>query len=232
MSSYYRSILNVQGSAFASTNSFEFDGINDYVDTNATLVGTTFSISAWFKVANTTDHQSIFSTRENTISTSRGVDVYIQSDVLTFRIYNNGGTAVTQAFTDLGWNHVLYVYDGTTLEGFLNGVSIGSVTASYSTSTESLKFGHMIPSVTYAEANIDEVALFYSDESANVSTIYNGGVPNDLTSLSPFSWWRMGEAANYAGGQWTLTDQGSGGNDGTSTTLPAPPAQPSTDVPT
>ena len=41
----------------------------------------------------------------------------------------------------------------------------------------------------------------------------------------------MGEAANYSGGQWILTDQGSGGNNGTSSTIPAPPAQPSTDVP-
>ena len=80
---------------------------------------------------------------------------------------------------------------------------------------------------------MDEVSVFDSELSASdVTTIYNGGTPNDISSLSPVSWWRMGEEANYSGGTWTLTDQGSGGNDGTSTTIPAPPAQPSTDVPT
>ena len=42
----------------------------------------------------------------------------------------------------------------------------------------------------------------------------------------------MGEEANHTGREWILTDQGSGGNNGFSDTLPAPPAQPSTDVPT
>jgi hypothetical protein len=81
--------------------------------------------------------------------------------------------------------------------------------------------------------NIDEASVFNIElSSTEVTNIYNSGVPNDISSLSPVSWWRMGEAANYSGGQWTLTDQGSGGNNGTSSTIPAPPAQPSTDVPT
>ena len=79
---------------------------------------------------------------------------------------------------------------------------------------------------------IDEVGFFNDDQSANISTIYGTGIPNDLSLYSPISWYRMGEAANYSGGQWTLTDQGSGGNDGTSLNIPAPPTQPSTDVPT
>ena len=52
MSSNYRSILNAQGSSFASTNSFTFDGSSDYVDMGNTLDFTNtdaFSISCWFK---------------------------------------------------------------------------------------------------------------------------------------------------------------------------------------
>ncbi|MDB4326249.1 LamG domain-containing protein [bacterium] len=210
--------------SFTNTKSILLDGIDDYVDFNTTIVGTTFSISAWFKVANTTDLQPIVSTRENSISTSKGIDIYVQNNILTFRIYRNGGTSVTQAFTDLGWNHVLYVYEGTTLEGFLNGVSIGSVVGTYATGTQTLKAGIFVPSSAYAETNIDEVALFYTDESANASTIYNSGVPNDISSLSPVSWWRCGDGDTSP----TLTDNGSGGNDGTMTNFTTF----STDVPT
>jgi alkaline phosphatase len=40
---------------------------------------------------------------------------------------------------------------------------------------------------------IDEVAIWDSDQSSNLSTIYNSRVPADLSALSPLSWWRMGE---------------------------------------
>ncbi len=194
--------------SFSNTKSIELDGMDAYADFNTTIVGTTFSISAWFKVANTTDLQPIVSTRENSISSSKGIDIYIQSDILTFRIYNNGGTSVTQAFTDLGWNHVLYVYDGTTLKGFLNGVSIGSAVGTYATGTQTLKTGIFIPSSVYAQANIDEVALWSSDESSNISSIYSSSGAVDLSSLSPVSWWR------FEGTGTTAIDSGSGGNDG------------------
>ena len=217
--------------SFADTKSFQFDGITDYINTNTTIVGTTFSISAWFKVANTTDLQPIVSTRENSISTSKGIDVYIQSDTLTFRVYRNGGTSVTQSFTDLGWNHVLYVYNGTTLEGFLNGISIGSAIGTYATSTQTLKTGIFVPSSEYAETYIDEVALFYTDESANVSTIFNGGVPNDLTALNPILWYRMGEEATWNGSKFVLDNQGSIGGTATSIGLNASDPNPTTDVP-
>ena len=65
------------------------------------------------------------------------------------------------------------------------------------------------------EGNIDEVSIFDTDQSANVSTIYNSGIPNDLTELSPLHWYRMGEDASFNGTNWTIPDQ-VGTNDGTS----------------
>ena len=48
-------------------------------------------------------------------------------------------------------------------------------------------------------ARIDEVALWASDESANVAAIYNSGSPHDLSLLSsaPDHWWRMGDGDTY-----------------------------------
>ena len=85
----------------------------------------------------------------------------------------------------------------------------------------------------YLDGLVDELSYFSSAlSSTDIETIYNNGVPNNLNELStlPTIWYRMGEEANYAGGEWTLTDQGSGGNDGTSDTLP--PEAISTDVQT
>ena len=61
--------------------------------------------------------------------------------------------------------------------------------------------------------------LIQNLSQSDITIIYNSGVPNDLSSLNPLSWWRMGDEANFTGGVWTLTDQGSGGNDGTSNAM-------------
>lgn len=199
-------------SSFSNTQSIELDGIDDYVDFNKTIAGTTFSISGWFKVANTTDLQPIISTRENSISSSRGIDVYVQSNILTFRVYYLGATAVTTAFTDTGWNHFMYVYDSTTLKAYLNGSSIGTAVGSYGTGTQTLKAGKFVPLNETSEMNIDEVALWSSDESSNIGSIYSASGAIDLISLSPLNWWRFEEGSGT-----TATDSGTGGNDGTLT---------------
>jgi hypothetical protein len=52
---------------------------------------------------------------------------------------------------------------------------------------------------------------------SEVTNLYNGGVPTDLTSLSPYGWWRNGDGDTYP----TIIDHGSGGNDGTMTNMVA-----------
>jgi hypothetical protein len=46
---------------------------------------------------------------------------------------------------------------------------------------------------------IDEFSLFDSDVSSNISNIYNGGLPFDLSTLGtpPTNWWRMGDDDTY-----------------------------------
>ncbi len=256
MSRYYRSILNAQGSSFASTKSFTFDGNTDFVDcgdpSNLSFGnGTTdspFSISAWFKVSSVGTTQFLVGKRLLASGPSNRYEylIYIASSgVIGFSIYDGAsvkrrgrksGNGVVSSDT---WHHVVGTYNGVGgtnanlgLKVYLDGVQVDTANSNNNTYTamensiEPFKIGEV------TGGNIDEVAVFNSELSQpDIDAIYGTGVPNDLTSLSPLSWWRMGEEANYAGGTWTLTDQGSGGNDGTSTSLPAPPTEPSTDVP-
>ena len=64
--------------------------------------------------------------------------------------------------------------------------------------------------------NIDEVAVFNSELSqSDVTTIYNSGVPNDISSMSGLvSFWRMGDGSVYP----TINDE-IGSNDGTMTNM-------------
>ena len=60
------------------------------------------------------------------------------------------------------------------------------------------------------DVKLDEVAIWSSDQSANVSSIYNSGSPFDLSLLgvAPAHWWRMGDGDTYP----TLSDNISGTN--------------------
>jgi len=83
----------------------------------------------------------------------------------------------------------------------------------------------VVDSASPFQGGIDEVSVFTSELSqSNITSIYNSGVPNDISSLSPLSWWRCGDGDTAP----TLTDNGSGGNNGTMTNF----STFSTDVPT
>ena len=57
---------------------------------------------------------------------------------------------------------------------------------------------------------VDELALWGSDQSANINEIYNSGSPRDLSLLTspPEHWWRMGDGDVFP----FLDDSGSVGN--------------------
>ena len=258
MSSNYRSILNVQGSSFASTNSFIFDGNSDFVDCglNANLsFGNTssdfpFTFSLWVKVDDLSTSHGLIKRGDFSTTNNREQVFYIGSDGAIYNhIYSNGQSLNRRGRkTSAGiispntWYHIAWTYNGQGGTNASNGIKIyldsnrvdnannqkNSYGAMKNTNTP-FKIGEFI------NGNMDEVSVFNSELSggfagSDIETIYNNGVPNDLSSFNPISWWRMGEEATYAGGAWTLVDQGSGSNNGSSTTLP--PEALSTDVPT
>ena len=252
MSSNYRSILNVQGSSFENVNSFTFDGNNDYIESVSTYSEldsqTKATFSFWIKP--TLNQSGILFHIPRNASVAQGqVLCYLDTNYRVRWSMDTAsyfGNSLVNVITLDAWNHILICIDLTQSASqdknrvFINGVNKTAVSnletrTAFSTSTDSLvigeeKLGYLTPFL----GNMDEFAIWSGTDLRNdVATIYNGGIPNDLNNnglAAPTTWFRMGEAANYAGGEWTLTDQGSGGNDGTSDTLP--PEALSTDVPT
>jgi len=67
--------------------------------------------------------------------------------------------------------------------------------------------------------NIDEFAIWNSSlTQENITSIYGGGTPSSISSLSPISHWRMGEDATFST-NWSLPDNGSASNTGTSANM-------------
>jgi len=120
------------------------------------------------------------------------------------------------------WHHIMVTYDGGSTGSssgdinsyysrftvFLDGVDITSNgTWSHSNygytgsvDPDNLRVGRYA-SGNYMQGNcrVDELAVWGSDQSANISDIYNSGSTHDLSTLTtaPDHWWRMGDGDTY-----------------------------------
>ena len=223
--------------AFTNTYSVDFDGTDDYADCGDVTTlnsASAFTFSGWVKFPNTTDVAHCMS---KYLNVSNRIHIAVVSNVLYFNISNGGSQYGQVAFTNTDWCHIAMIYDGSLsgnsnrLKVYINNVQqsltfTGTIQATTpNLSGQSLRFWNQ--STTYGAGLCDEYALFNSAlTTEQLTTIYNGGTPTDLTSLNPVGWWRMGD--NDGGTGTTITDQGSGGNDATLTNGPTF----STNVPT
>ena len=167
---------NQENSSKNDNYGLTYNGSNEYIDTGDAFTSlTSFSISAWFKSDDTsTAAQAIVSSRINSIGTSQGLDLYVSSNTLVSRVFNNGATEVTTAFTDTAsWHHVVMTYNGTTLELFLDNVSQGTATGVYTNSAANWLIGKWNAGANYFDGSISELAVFdYALTSTQISTLY------------------------------------------------------------
>ena len=219
--------------------SVDFDGTDDYMDcggasafsfTDGAGNDSPFSISAWVKFDDTNRERLVSkdtstSSREFLFGTnnSNKVNMLLGTATTNLDIQNN----TTLNTTD--WFHVVSTYDGSGsasgLKVYVNAdassltdSSLGSYAGMPSTSGN-LEIGRFANGHSFFNGLVDEVAIFnYELTSSQVSDIYNSGSPADISSLSPLGWWRMGDDDSGTG--TTITDQGSGGNNGTLTNGP------------
>lgn len=216
-------------SSFTNTKSIALDGVDDFVDcgsVSAINSASTVSVSYWGKKTASNKYLLVGSQ----MSSTNGLWLIWWNDGNVYFAARNGniGFASYALSFDTNWHHFIGVYNGSSLKIYIDGILSATSTTSIpstlsSTAGNDFNIGYL--QSQYASGNIDEVSVFNSELSASdVTSIYNSGVPNDLTSLSPVSWWRCGDGDTSP----TLTDNGSGGNDGTMTNF----STFSTDVPT
>lgn len=217
------------GGGFTNTYSLDFDGIDDYVDTGITTTGTNnVSTSCWINTTETfayTLSRCAFGGSDNTFGANytlgRLGSAFSSPNDMKVRVFNTLGST---KLNDGNWHNIIYTYDYTSKEVkvYVDGNTTPEISATVSLFTsKKIAIGwNGVTSSYHFEGNIDECALWYSVLGASdVSAIYNSGTPTDLSDLSPVGWYRMGDNATWDGSNWTLVDQGSGGNNGTSVNM-------------
>ena len=220
------------GSAIQNDFSLDFDGTNSWLDIGdiSSLTGSqaNLSLSYWVKETSSTAHQGHLGSEGSTL----GAIIFFAGNWYFYNWKTGSEDLVVSRPTTGVWHSVIVTMNNSYQKLFVDGVLRYYNTASGSTLStlyNDFNVGKDRNNV-YANAKIDEVALYQSTLSdggvtstgttatGDVADIYNSGVPTDLTSYSPVGWWRMGD--NDSGTGTTVTDQGSGGNDGTLTNSP------------
>lgn len=195
---------------------------------NGSGSGDAWSISMFFKGSNASQGQTILYFGDNDVINGGYIQVMQVnsggSKILRLKYGTNNNNLRIQSpagsITSGTWHHILITYDGGTTGSssadmsdyygrfkiFIDG---SEQTANNSNSNygytgsldpDNFRVGRF-SSGNYMRdgSKVDELALWDSDQSANISEIYNSGQPFDLTTLSfkPKHWWRMGDGDTY-----------------------------------
>jgi len=187
---------------FVNTYSASFDGVDDhlYFGTSATnrdvALGTTdFALSMWF-YPDTTTQDFIF---QNTGGSGRA---YINNGTFTLKGY---GTQVdiTSAYSINTWYHLVIERTSGTQKIYIDN-QLKSTESSQINTFNVASFGYRSTGFFFG-GKMDEISFHSQGLSASdVSAIYSGGSPDDLTGLyNTTNWWRMGDSASGS----TILDQ-------------------------
>ena len=207
-----------------------FDGVDDYLDAgNITALNSTsaFTISMWINFENVTGSVVMSPFTSGTSTSSRIEFVFNNINELRFGVDGsvNSCTLNISSPTDYrstdAWHNIIGTYDGTNVTLFFDGSQVATTTTSVPSTTSSTHGNDTTigrrtlgGGSFYFNGLVDEVAIWGSVLSASdITSIYNNGTPNVLSSYNPVGWWRMGDDDGGAG--TTITGQGSGGNDAT-----------------
>ena len=167
-----------------STKSMEFDGSDDYLQLSEPFSYTNHTITSWFKTDTNSVTQLIFDAADTNVD---GVRVWFDSSArLKYRVGGDSGASTLTSPTDLEanrWYNFTCTYNGATQTMYIDGVSVGSQSATRTISTTTnatIGKGSYVDNF-YVNGKITEVGAFNRALTAlEVASLYNQGMPTNL----------------------------------------------------
>jgi hypothetical protein len=214
-----------------SPYALDFDGTNDYIglgNDSSLRITTAMTISCWIKTTNSGNNTIIG--RELGSGTGRDWKLYLNNGNVLFWCSADGTagdiTVLTSSSTvnDGNWHNLIAVNDGTNqyiyIDGNLNNSNSGGQTINASTTNNYI--GSKNGNTFFFNGSISNVSIWNAGlTSAQVTEIYNEGVPSNLNNHSAYSnlvsWWQLGSNSSF-NTNWTVLDE-KGSNNGTSVNM-------------
>lgn len=224
---------------FSNMASLEFGGTDEYVEgptmSSAGTFTDQFTVALWFKWSNldTPDQwQGIANANTNWSSLQDGWGLF-WNNATTLRAYINSYSSnfvqATISDPDGDWTFIAMTYEGTQIELYVNGSSVGtdSLTGDITAQSSNIEIGRTAntntPAADHTIGHIDEFSIWNSaPEASEIEALYNNGTPQPLntdvdgyvSSSSLRLWWRCGDL-NDSNGADGIQDQSLNGNHGT-----------------
>ena len=199
-----------------------FNGTSQYVSTGIySIYAAPYTISAWIKPS-ATQTAGLVAQRNGCGPGNESYILTMESNVL--KLYaGNVSTAQTGTIQNNVWTHVVGIYNGSTLQLYVNGAQSGTPTAatpaSSATATQIGKDGGTCTS--YFRGSIDDVRIYNRALSATeIQKLYQAGTGVTLDTSNPQAltggglvghWSFDGKYVNWATGQ-ALDSSGNGRN--------------------
>jgi hypothetical protein len=203
------------GGAYPNFFSGSFDGSDDHLLVDERSLAPSdgdCTISLWFNSASlpgSANFDYMFSLTNGTAVFGADRAVGIRGTGTDAQIVCNAygpSSGYNQPFTNTSisadrWYHVAAIFSASagTVRVYLDGVDKGtqSITIAVINDARYSKTaigGMLYLASGYFNGKIDEVSVFHSAlSSSDIESIYNDGVPGDLSTLSPKGWWRNGD---------------------------------------
>jgi hypothetical protein len=196
---------------------FNFDGVDDYTDSNTTIsVPTDFSVSWWMKTSQTGGGR-VFAWGFTRFA-------YLNSLIgkLNFTVDGDGtgSTYSTTNINDNKWHHITYVVSGNTQTLYVDGVQEATATETTNTTATSVKLASDYSVGGDYEGLLDDWRLYSRTLSAaEVRGLYNTGAGSKLNASSIVSgpssgligWWTF-DGKNMTNNVADSSGQGNHGN--------------------
>ena len=188
-----------------------------------------YTISCWVKSNVAVSPETILTVRKNVsgsvynklmLTYNAGTDSYRAR--MDLRDDNNTTALETSDATNLvvrnQWNHVAVVIDrtATKLYVYVNGVvtgtgtDISSIGAFTDITDVAIGYDTFSGGRFYFDGQMSNLAIFKQAlNQTQIDSIYNDGMPSDISSLNPAAWYKLDQSANWeadTSGNWQIPD--------------------------
>ncbi len=199
----------------AYPQSFNFDGVADYVELGSLVnLGTVHTISWWEKsdgldredfIANPSSSSQIYGPKPSVL-------FYKAANVSSYML-NGNAEPLNVNLNDDKWHNISIVRNGASLDFYVDGLP-QVIGLNALVGTEVFEFNsimHPTASSRYSKGTISNLAVFTTNLSypADIKTLYNNGVPLPTASVQPSNlklWTRLDNSSkwNTTTSQWNI----------------------------
>jgi hypothetical protein len=212
-----------------SPYALDFDGANDSIDIGSSIdvTGNT-SFSYWFKANNTTQFGTVLDI--NSSSTTNKIWTGLYSGKIWAYTGTGNSVKTTTNYLANTWYHITVIKTSSASIShiYINGVAetLISDAGTFGVLTTGGRIGNQISYSSYYTGSISNCSIWNAAlTSAQVTEIYNEGVPSNLNNHSAYSnlvsWWQLGSNTSWVDPYWIALDE-KGTNNGQSQNVAAP----------